>query len=83
MQTNIDTTRRRIGEMVAMSRQTQEAERKILARAQELLKGVYDKIPSAKASSLLGDGDEYMSLIAERGRLQQVIAQARTVLGGS
>ena len=77
MQNHIDNTRRQLGELAAMSHQTQEAERKILAKAEEMLEQVMKDIPAAKANSMLGDGEKYMHLIGERGRLQQVIATAR------
>lgn len=77
MQAHIDNTRRQLGELASMSHQTQEAERKILAKAEEMLQQVMKDIPAAKGNSMLGDSERYMHLIAERGRLQQVIATAR------
>ncbi len=81
MQANIDTVHRQIGELAAMSHQTEEAERKILARAEELLTKVEKELPSAASKAMTGGGDRYRELIDERGRLQQVIAQSRHVLG--
>lgn len=77
MQNHIDNTRRQLGELASMSHQTQEAERKILAKAEEMLHQVMKDIPAAKANSMLGDSERYLHLIGERGRLQQVIATAR------
>lgn len=80
MQAHIDNTHRQLGELAAMSHQTQEAERRILARAQEMLTQIEADIPAARSASLTGDGDHYMHLIAERGRLQQVVASSRQYL---
>ena len=80
MQAHIDNTRRQLGELATMSHQTQQAERKILAKAEEMLAQVMKDIPAAKATAMLGDNDQYLHLIGERGRLQQVIATARNNL---
>lgn len=77
MQAHIDNTRRKLGELATMSHQTQEAERKILAKAEEMLQQVMKDIPAAKAESMMGDDKRYLHLIGERGRLQQVIATSR------
>lgn len=77
MQANIDNTHRQLGELAAMSHQTQEAERRILAKALEMLTKVEADLPKAASAALTGGGDHYQHLIAERGRLQQVVAQAR------
>ncbi len=77
MQTNIQTTTKNLGELAAMSHQTQEAERRILKRAEELLADVERELPAAQAKANTGGGDEYMHLITQRGRLNQVIAMAR------
>lgn len=77
MQDHIDNTHKQLGELAAMSHQTQEAERKILARAEELLGQVEKDLPEASSTANTGGEDNYMHLIAQRGRLQQVIAQAR------
>lgn len=77
MQTHIDTTTKQLGELAAMSHQTQEAERRILARAEEMLGQVERDLPAAQARANDGGEDHYMHLIAQRGRLNQVIAMAR------
>ena len=77
MQSHIDNTHRQLGELAAMSHQTQEAERRILAKALEILKQVEADLPKAASTAMTGGEDHYMHLIAERGRLQQVVAQAR------
>jgi len=77
---NIENTRRQLGEVGTMAAQTEEMERKILQRAEDLLTEVEGKIEQARAQSI-SKPSEYMGLIEERGRLQQVIAQAKSVLG--
>lgn len=81
MQAHIDNTNRQLGELAAMSHQTQEAERRILERALEMLAKVEEDIGPARAQALTGGGDHYQHLIAERGRLQQVVATSRKHLG--
>lgn len=71
-----ENIRRQLGELGAMSAKTEAAERRILADAGKMLAEVSAKIDAARSK----DPDEYMRLIEERGRLQQIIAQARNVL---
>jgi hypothetical protein len=83
MQQQIDTTRRQIGELANMSAQTEAAERKILKHAETMLEDVQGKIDAVRSLALVPgapDGKQYQDLIMERGRLQQVIAQAKAVL---
>ena len=80
MQTNIDTTTRHLGELAAMSRQTEAAERRILDIATKRLSDVQSDIDKTRPAAITADGDAYMALIQERGQLNQVIAQARRVL---
>ena len=77
MNAHIDNTHRQLGELAAMSHQTQEAERRILAKALEMLAQVEADLPKAASAAMTGGEDHYMHLIAERGRLQQVVAQSR------
>lgn len=77
MQTTIDTTTKHLGELAAMSHQTQEAERRILKRAEEMLADVERDLLAARVKANDGGEDHYMHLIAQRGRLNQVIALAR------
>lgn len=84
MKQHIENTRRQLGELGAMAHQTEQAERKILARAEELLDDVQKKIEATRPLALVPgtkEAGEYQDLIMERGRLQHVIAQARQVLG--
>lgn len=83
MKQHIDNTRRQLGELGAMSAQTEAMERKILERAQHLLGDIEGKLDQARADALSGDDAAkaaYAGMVDERGRLQQVIAQAHTVL---
>lgn len=86
MKQHIENTRRQLGELGAMAHQNEQAERKILARAEDLLAEVQAKIEKA-SKTVLAQGDaesrQYQDLILERGRLQQVIAQAQQVLTGA
>lgn len=86
MKQHIENTRRQLGELGAMAHQNEQAERKILARAEDLLAEVQAKIEKAR-KTVLAQGDtesrQYQDLILERGRLQQVIAQANQVLAGA
>lgn len=83
MKNHIDTTRRQLGELAAMSHQTQAVERQILERAEVHLKKVQSDIERTRPLALVPgsvDAGKYQELITERGRLQQVIAQARVHL---
>jgi hypothetical protein len=77
MQSQIDQAHHHLGELASLSHQTQEAERKILDRAQARLKEVEQSIADTRKTALTGGGDDYMALIQERGQLHQVIALAR------
>ena len=76
MKQHIENTRRQLGELGALSAKTEAAERRILADAEKMLAGVSAKIEASRSK----DPDEYMRMVKERGRLQQIIAQARNVL---
>lgn len=78
MNNHIENTRRNLGELRAMSNQTDEAEKKILSRATSMLADIGEKLPAAKAKALTGEDEQtYLDLIHERGRLHLVIAQAK------
>lgn len=80
---HIENTRRHLGELGVMAAQSDAMERKILARAQDLLAGIESKIDAARAQAMAGGDEEkarYTEMVEERGRLQQVIAQAQEVL---
>ena len=81
MQAHVDDTQRKLGDLAVMAGQTEAAERKILARATERLDEVQAELAKAGPDAMTGGGDKYMQLVAERGQLHQVIAQARQHLG--
>lgn len=83
MKQHIADTRRQLGELGAMSAQTEAMERKILARAEGKLTEVEADIKKTRPLALVpgaAEASKYQDLIMERGRLQQVIAQAKAVL---
>lgn len=65
-----------------MAAQTERAERQILAHAQSMHATVLAKLEELRPLATQGDDEarEYQDLVAERGRLERVIAQARAVL---
>ena len=83
MKQHIETTRRHLGELAAMSHQTEAMERQILERAEKHLAKIEGEIDQARIDAVVGDDaakDRYTEMVMERGRLHQVIAQARAVL---
>lgn len=84
MQPHIDNTRRQLGELGAMAKQTSDMERRILDIAERRLSEIERQISDARGAAMAGDDaakDKYTDMIEERGRLNQVIARAKTVLG--
>ena len=81
MNHHIEDTRRQLGELAAMAAQTEAMERKIMARAEALLADIEGKIKSEWAAGIANDKAQlrYTDMLEERGRLLQVIAQARQV----
>jgi hypothetical protein len=85
MTDHLSQTRSQLGELGAMSDKVQASERQILAHAQTLLAGVEKEIKRLRQGARAGvDADEqaYLETILERGRLQNVIAQAQVHLRG-
>lgn len=83
MSQHIEDTRRQLGELAAMAAQTDAMERKILECAQEQLGKIEGDLDRARVAAMTGDDSaksQYTDMVAERGRLQQVIAQARQLL---
>ena len=83
MKQHIENTRRQLGELGAMAAQNEAMERQILERAQGMLADIEGKIDAARAEAMAGDDaakQRYTDMVEERGRLQQVIAQAQAVL---
>lgn len=84
MKPPIEDTRRHLGELGAMQADVDKSERDILARAESRLVDVEKRIAALRAGALAADGDaatQYEEMVLERGRLNQVIAQAREALG--
>lgn len=71
--------RRQLGELGAMAAKTEAAERRILEHAEKMLAEVESKIETARSQAIKSP-DDYMQLVEERGRLQQIIAQAHEAL---
>lgn len=83
MKQHIENTRRQLGELGAMAHQTEAMERTILERAHHHLAQIEGAIDNARADAMAGDDaakQRYTDMVEERGRLQQVIAQANQVL---
>lgn len=78
-------SRRHLGELAVMASQTEAAERRILAHAEQMHGDVLAKIDDMRPRVMHGEaeGRDYQALVAERGRLERVIAQARLMLGQS
>lgn len=84
MNAHIENTRRQLGDLGAMSRQTEDVERRILSIATKQLDAVLGNLDRARVEALTGDDDakaRYADMVTERGRLEQVIATARAELG--
>ena len=83
MDNHISDTQKKLGELGAMARQTEAAERKILDAATNRLSAIQERLPAARTAALAGGDAQknaYSELIAERGQLNQVIAQSRAHL---
>lgn len=82
MNEQIENARRQLGELGAMAAKTEAAERDILARAEKRLEEVESGLDVLRRQSLGSDeaGQSYTDAVEERGRLHQVIAQARQTL---
>lgn len=84
MKPPIDNTRRQLGELGAMQADVEKSERAILARAESRLADVEKQIDELHRDALaqFGDaGERYAEMVLERGKLHQVIAQAKETLG--
>jgi hypothetical protein len=84
MNAHIENTRRQLGELGAMSRQTEAMERRILSIATERLDALQADLVRARSEAMAGDDEakqRYTDMVTERGRLEQVIAAARAELG--
>lgn len=82
----MDTTRRHLTELAALSHKTEQAERKILENAEAELERVQTRVAKLRSLALIpgqGNSSEYQQAIMDRGRLHQVIAQANKILAGT
>ena len=71
--------RSKLSELYGLSEQTDAVEKKILAGAEQRLSVVNAELDKLRPRVNLDDSaaDRYQDLILERGRLQEVIANAR------
>lgn len=80
----VETTHRNLGELAVMASRTEKAERRILDQAQRLLAAETGKLGDLRTKALAGDNNaaaDYQTSIAEIGRLERVVSQAKKVLG--
>lgn len=83
MQPDTPTVHRNLGELAAMQRRVEQTERNILARGEELLSQAEKTMADTRAAALAGDAEasrRYQEAVADRGRCQMVVAQARRML---
>ncbi|MBU8545791.1 MULTISPECIES: hypothetical protein [Roseomonadaceae] len=80
----IEAARVRLAHLHVLDLQTEQAERRILAAAQERLKVVEAEISRLRPRVDLDDaGDQYQAMVLERGQLHIVIAEAQQQLNGA
>ena len=80
----MDTTRRHLAELAAMANKVEQAERNILDLAEKALERCQADITRLRPAAMAPgapEADEYQQAVLDRGKLQQVIAQARKLLG--
>lgn len=83
MKKTTDNTKRKLAELGALSSRTDGAERRILESAESKLQKMQARIAELRHAAMLGgaEAEEYQRLVADRHRLQVVVAQARKNLG--
>lgn len=81
----IEAARVRLAHLHVLDLRTEQAERRILATAQERLKIVEAEIGRLRPSVALDAdaGDQYQAIVLERGQLHIVIAEAQQQLNGA
>jgi len=82
----MDTTRRHLTELATLSHKTEQAERKILARAESALERCEADITRLRPVAMVpgaAEAQEYQQAVLDRGKLMQVIAQARKLLAAA
>lgn len=83
MKRHIERTRDQLGELSGLAEKTQRTEQRILAQAEKRLGEVQAAIERARPGIEAAPDaaqQRYQDLVAERGQLNMVIAQARKVL---
>lgn len=84
MKRHIERVRDRLGDLAGLADRTERTERRILEQAEKRLDEVQKSIDAARPGIEAASDDEqrkYQDLVAERGQLNLVIAQARKALG--
>ena len=84
MKRHISNTRDRLGDLAGLADRTERTERRILEQAEKRLDEVQAALERARPgieSAPDAAQQRYQDLVAERGQLNMVIAQARQVLG--
>lgn len=84
MKAHIENTRSQLGELASLQAKTEQAERNILAAAEQRLAEVQQLIDRAQPGiegAQESEQERYQQLIAERGQLNIVIAKAKQELG--
>lgn len=84
MKAHIDKTRSQLGELSGLQAKTEQAERRILESAQTRLgevQALIDRAAPGVEGAPESEQQRYTELIAERGQLHQVIANAKQALG--
>lgn len=82
-QEHIGAAGKRLGHLAGLAHRTEAAERAILAHATEMLAKVEADLPKLRPRVQTDPeaASRYQELTMERGRLEQIIAQARKTLG--
>lgn len=83
MKRQMERAREHIGELAGLAEKTERTERRILEQAEKRLAEVQAAIERARPgidAASDTEQDRYQKLVAERGRLNTVIAQAKAAL---
>lgn len=83
MDTHIDNTRQKLGDLGAMQAQTEDMERRILSIATGRLESLQSGLQAARAEASAGDNEakgRYADMVKEIGVLNQVIATSKSHL---
>lgn len=83
MKRHIDNTRAKLGDLAGLADRTERTERRILEQAEKRLDEVQAALERARPGIEAAPDaaqQRYQDLVAERGQLSMVIAQAKKVL---